>query len=176
MKSQSFEGGMPADFFALARRAALCSTSRRRARGGRAGARSPLTRLLWLGIGCALLLLAPSESRQAGPTVATASAKAKKAKKSAASAQMAKLLEAQGQGVMQCAVKQALDKGANSVNIDARVTVNNRGQVINVVVTAKVDKGDPKPVRDCIDTLIRAIKFPASEAPLTEIQRDWTIQ
>jgi hypothetical protein len=102
--------------------------------------------------------------------------KAKKAKTSAASVQTAKLLEDQGQGVMQCAVKQALDKGANKVDIVAKVTVNNRGQVVAVNVTAKADSKDHKGVRDCVDLLIRGIRFPASEAPLTEVQRDWTIQ
>ena len=102
--------------------------------------------------------------------------KAKKPKTSAASVQTAKLLEEQGQGVMQCAVKQALDKGANKVDIVAKVTVNNRGQVVGVNVTAKADNKEHKGVHDCVDALIRSIRFPASESPLTEVQRDWTIQ
>lgn len=102
--------------------------------------------------------------------------KAKKAKTSLASVQTAKLLEEQGQGVMQCAVKQALDKGANRVDITAKVTVNNRGQVVAVNVNAKADNKEHKGVHDCVDGLIRTIRFPASEAPLTEVQREWTIQ
>ena len=102
--------------------------------------------------------------------------KAKKAKTSVASAQTARLLEEQGQGVMQCAVKKALDKGSNKVDVVAKVTVNNRGQVVAVNVTAKADGKEHKDVHDCVDGLIRSIRFPASEAPLTEVQREWTIQ
>ncbi len=102
--------------------------------------------------------------------------KSKKAKTSVASVQTAKLLEEQGQGVMQCAVKQALDKGANRVDVVAKVTVNNRGQVVAVNVTAKADMKDHQGVRACVDALIRSIRFPASEAPLTEVQREWSIQ
>ena len=72
---------------------------------------------------------------------------------------MAKLLEAQGQGVMQCAVKQALDKGANKVDVTAKVTINNRAQVIDVNVKVTVDKGD------LAKTRLRADAHPAGEVP-----------
>lgn len=107
---------------------------------------------------------------------ASAKGKTKKPKTNAAAAEMARLLEAQGQGVMQCAVKQALDKGANKVDVEAKVTINNRGQVIDVKTKVVVDKGENKGVRDCVDALIRSIKFPASEAALTTLLRDWSIQ
>lgn len=132
--------------------------------------------LLCLAAAGALFVISPTDHGRPALTCASAKSKPKKAKSSPAAALMAKLLEAQGQGVMQCAVKQALDKGASKVEVDAKVTVNNRGQVIDVNVAAKVEKGDPKPVRECVDALIRALKFPASDAPLTTVQREWAIQ
>lgn len=112
------------------------------------------------------------------PTLSGSQAQAKKAKKaktSVASVQQAKRLEDQGQGVMQCAAKQAFDKGISKVEIDVSVTINNRGQVVGVVVKALGDKKAHQPLRDCIDTLLRGVQFPPGEAPLTTLQRQWEI-
>lgn len=145
----------------------------------RIDARRLAIRLLSLAAACALSLLVPLKGGPCELTAAMAKGKPKgnKGKKtSVAAVQMAKLLEAQGQGVMQCAVKQALDKGANKVDVTAKVTINNRAQVIDVNVKVTVDKGDPAGVRGCVQTLIQQVKFPASDAPLTTIERDWSIQ
>lgn len=133
-------------------------------------------RRLWLAAACALSLVVPLLGGPCGLTEAIAKGKPKGKKTSAAAVQMAKLLEAQGQGVMQCAVKQALDKGSNRVDVTAKVTINNRAQVIDVNVKVTLDKGDPAGVRGCVQTLIQQVKFPASDAPLTTIERDWSIQ
>jgi hypothetical protein len=174
MKSQNWEGGMSAVTSVPQSDTTL---SMRRTNPRRAMGLASLKKvLLWLATVGALFVISPTEHGRPELAIASAKSKPKKAKSSPAAAQMAKLLEAQGQGVMQCAVKQALDKGASKVEVDAKVTVNNRGQVIDVNVAAKVEKGDPKPVRECVDALIRALKFPASDAPLTTVQREWAIQ
>jgi hypothetical protein len=85
------------------------------------------------------------------------------------------VLLAKSNDVQDCAGKHALDKGASSVDIDTKVTINSTGQVVNVVTVVKVDKGDMRPVKECVDGLIRSIKFPPIPAPLTTIERNWNI-
>jgi hypothetical protein len=89
---------------------------------------------------------------------------------------LSNLLAEKSDGVQDCAVKQALNKGSNRVDIVTKVTINNRGQVIGLVTEVKVDKGDSSPVRDCVDKLIRSIQFPKNDAPLITIERNWSIQ
>lgn len=132
--------------------------------------------LLWVSAACALLVAAAPESGYPTMSSASAKGKSKKPKTSAAAADMARRLEEQGQGVMRCAVTHALDKGAKQVDVEAKVTINNRGQVIDVKTKVVVDRVDNPAVRGCVDELIRAIKFPASDAPLTTLIRDWSIQ
>lgn len=168
MQSQNWEGGMSLLSQVPSGRAASSSN--------RVDARRLAIRLLSLAAACAMSLAVPLNGGPCGLTAAIAKGKPKSKKTSAAAVQMAKLLEAQGQGVMQCAVKQALDKGANKVDVTAKVTINNRAQVIDVNVKVTVDKGDPAGVRGCVQTLIQQVKFPASDAPLTTIERDWSIQ
>ncbi len=140
---------------------------------------TPTWRRILGGVQLAAFLFASlSALPSSEPTLSGSLAQAKKAKKaktSAASVEQAKRLEDQGQGVMQCAVKQALDKGVAKVEVDVSVTVNNRGQVVGVVVNAQGDKKAHKALRDCIDSLLRGVQFPPSEAPLTTLQRQWEI-
>lgn len=127
---------------------------------------------LLLGLGTVVLCLGMLLSgADAGP-------KAKKKgggkKNSPLKETMSKLLEAQGQEVMKCAVNQSLDKGGKKVEVMTKVTINNRGQVIDINTIAKCDKTEHvAPVRECVDKLIKAIKFPPSESPLTTLQREW---
>lgn len=120
-----------------------------------------------------LALLAPI----LGGTGAAPLAKGKKGgKKPLAQVAMHNALVSKGDAVQDCA-KNALEvkNGARRVEISTKVTVSGRGQIIDVRTDVKVDVGDAKPVRDCVDALIRAIKFPPSEAPLVTIERSWTI-
>ena len=137
-------------------------------------------------VGAALLVTgtfptpaAPGEL--AAITSAHAAAKASKAakkrsKKLPPQAALSNLLAEKSDGVQDCAVKQALDKGSSRVDIVTKVTINNRGQVIGLVTEVKVDKGDSAPVRDCGDKLIRSIQFPKNDAPLITIERNWSVQ
>ncbi len=116
--------------------------------------------------------------------LATASKKAgaagksgKKAKKSNTSAQEAAgtaLLD-KSDGVQDCAGKFALNKGSNRVEVETKVTINSSGQVVNIATTVTLDKGDSAPVKECVDQLIKSIRFPIIQAPLTTIERTWTI-
>jgi hypothetical protein len=145
------------------------------------------SRLAAVALGCALGLLSPiglaAAADAAAPTAAkkpeaSPSKKAKKGKKAkpaTPSQQMAALLMEKTDAVQDCAGKNALDKGANRVSIDAKVTVNNRGQVIDIKTQVTIDKGDSTPVRECVETLIKNIKFPSGEAPLVTVERNWTI-
>lgn len=103
--------------------------------------------------------------------------KPKKPKVSAAGQfALSAILQNQGDAVQDCAVKHALNRGSNSVDIKAKVTINNSGQLIDLRIDVKLDKGDPAPVRECMEKLVRGLKFPKSDAPLITIERDWGIR
>ena len=111
------------------------------------------------------------------PAKAPAKGKAKAKKPTGTAAELTAMLQAKGSQVQDCAVSEALDKGANSVEIATHVTINGRGQVINIKTHVNVDKGpDGTKVRECIDDLIKKIEFPNSAAPMITIERNWTIK
>jgi len=99
-------------------------------------------------------------------------------KKSAASAQQlaGNLVMGTSDGVQNCAGK-ALDRGANKVEVYTRVTINSRGQIVVITTTVTVDRvGFSENVKQCVDGLLGQIKFPPiPQAPLTTIERSWTI-
>lgn len=142
-----------------------------RAPGSALAAVSRLRRFLALPLAAVLLvvlaasaLAAPSKGKKGG----------KKGKVTAMD--LGKTLQDKGSEVQDCAVMHALNKGANRIDIATKVTINGRGQVIDIRTVVKVDGGDGAPkVRDCIDTIIKGIKFPPIEAPLVNIERNWTI-
>ncbi len=111
------------------------------------------------------------------PAKAPAKGKAKAKKPTGTAAELTAMLQAKGSQVQDCAVSEALDKGAASVEIATHVTINGRGQVINIKTHVNVDKGpDGTKVRECIDDLIKKIEFPNSAAPMITIERHWTIK
>ena len=121
----------------------------------------------------------PAAAKAPAKTPAKAPAKGKgKAKKpTGTAAELTAMLQAKGSQVQDCAVSEALDKGAASVEIATHVTINGRGQVINIKTHVNVDKGpDGTKVRECIDDLIKKIEFPNSAAPMITIERHWTIK
>ena len=121
----------------------------------------------------------PAAASAKPPATAKAPAKGKgkgKGKPSGTAATLTELLAAKGSEVQDCAVSGALDQGASKVQIGTHVTINGKGQIINVKTTVAVDKGpDGSKVRECIDKLIRSIQFPTSAAPMITIERNWTI-
>ncbi len=119
----------------------------------------------------------PAAPAAKAPAKAPAKGKAKgKAKGGGTAAELTQMLVAKGSQVQDCAVSGALDAGASRVEIATKVTINGRGQVINITTNVKVDKGpDGSKVRECVDNLIRTIQFPASAAPMITIERNWTI-
>lgn len=133
----------------------------------------------------ALALSLPLSARAAEPTAAKAPAatgkpvakKSKgKAKGGGTAAELTQMLITKGPAVQDCAVNHGLDKGANSVAIVTKVTINGRGQVINIQTSVNVDKGEGDKVRDCVNELIKSIRFPESAAPMITIERNWTIK
>lgn len=77
--------------------------------------------------------------------------------------------------IQRCAIDNALNQGADKVEILTRVTINNKGQAVNsqVVVTVHGTGGDQ--VKGCVERVLRSIKFPKIDAPLIHIERTWTI-
>lgn len=122
---------------------------------------------------------APGEGASAGVPGVRSAAAAKKGKKKkrglATQAELSELLATKSDSVQDCTIKHALNKSANKVVVSSKVTINNRGQVIDLRTAVTVDKGESDPVRDCVDALIRSIQFPSSEAPLITIERTWTV-
>lgn len=160
------------------------------ARWRRSAAPALLSRLLPRVLGAAALLwplaAVPALAADPAPAATTASkspsaskgkgkgkSRAKKPKGTAAT--LSQMLQEKSSQVQDCAGQHALDKGANRVDIATKVTINNRGQVISINTSVHLDKGEGTPVKECIESLIRTIKFPPSEAPMITIERNWTI-
>lgn len=101
--------------------------------------------------------------------------KGKKGKSSNVGEVASRVLLDKGDAVGDCAGKYGLDKGASRVSIDTKVTIDSKGTVVNVVTTVVVDKVAAAPIKDCVDLLIKTLKFPAIPAPLTTIERNWTV-
>lgn len=136
-------------------------------------------RRLWrlVGIGASLALLCASAT--VGVSSSEAAGKGKKAPKKGPKSNVgevaSKVLLDKGDQVGDCADKYALHKGASRVSIDTKVTIDSKGTVVNVVTTVVVDKVAAAPIKECVDALIKALKFPAIPAPLTTIERNWTV-
>jgi hypothetical protein len=144
--------------------------------------RFSLARRLGVALSALALTLIASVTIAAEPAAKPAAAagkktKSKKAKRAKGTmATLSQMLTDKASLVQDCAVQHALDKGSGRVDIATKVTINNRGQVISINTNVTVDKGDgTAKVKDCIETLVRAISFPQSDAPMTVIERNWTI-
>jgi hypothetical protein len=111
------------------------------------------------------------------PLLVSPAAGAKKKKKAAAppQAQMSEALNAKRDEIQTCAIKHALERGAKSVDIVTKVTINGRGQVLDNRTTVNVNGGDGEQVRNCVEQVIKGIKFPQSGAPLVTIERNWSV-
>ena len=133
-----------------------------------------------VAISALALALTGSATHAAAPAASAAKPKAKakgKAKRAKGTiATLSQMLTEKSSQVQDCAVQNALDKGSGRVDIATKVTINNRGQVISINTNVTLDKGDGMTkVKDCIEGLVRAISFPPSDAPMTVIERNWTI-
>lgn len=110
------------------------------------------------------------------PLVWAKSKKPKKAGRGGPSEAAGQRLLEKSDGVQNCAATHGLDHGAKEVEIDTTITINSSGQVVNILTKVTVDKAERAlPVKECVDALLKGIKFPAIPAPLTTIQRTWTI-
>jgi hypothetical protein len=131
---------------------------------------------LWCGGPVAWAADAAAPAKDAGKPAAKGKGKGKsKGKKpKGTAATLSQMLTDRSSQVQDCAGK-ALDKGSDRVDIATKVTINNRGQVISLNTHVTLDKGDGDPVKQCIETLVRGIAFPPSDAPMITIERNWTI-
>ena len=84
------------------------------------------------------------------------------------------LLE-KGPAVQQCAVEHAMEKGAKKAVVSVRVTINNKGEVVDSRVTANVTDGDGSRVKSCVESVVRSARFPAVPTPLATDERSWTV-
>lgn len=84
-------------------------------------------------------------------------------------------LAEKGPAVQQCAIEHAMDKGAKKVSVSVRVTINNKGQVVDSHITANVVDGDSGKVKDCVEAVVRSARFPAISTPLATDERSWTV-
>src|SRR5437870_5388717 len=67
----------------------------------------------------------------------------------------AALLATQSDGVQRCAIEGALGKGATRVEVRARVTINQAGQVVALDVNVAATGAPGEPVKSCVERLIR---------------------
>lgn len=102
-------------------------------------------------------------------------AQGKKPPAGAKNSTLSNALREKGPAVQQCAVEHAMEKGAKKVVVSVRVTINNRGEVVDSRVTANVTDGDDSKVRACVEAVVRSAKFPALPTPLATDERSWTI-
>ena len=77
--------------------------------------------------------------------------------------------------MQQCAVEHAMDKGAKKVVVSVRVTINNKGEVVDSRINANVTDGDDSKVKECVAAVVRSAKFPAIPTPMATDERSWTI-
>ena len=109
---------------------------------------------------------------------ASAVKKPKKSKGGSSSAQQlaGNLVMGASDGVQNCAGK-ALDRGANKVEVYTKVTINSKGQIVAITTSVTVDIAKfSEDVKQCVDGHLGKIHFPPiPNAPLTTIERTWTI-
>lgn len=112
----------------------------------------------------------------APPAAAPGPAKGKKpALSGGKNATLSNALLEKGAAVQQCAIENALEKGAKKVTVSVRVTINSTGQVVDKRVTADVTEGDGAKVKSCVEDVVRTAKFPAIPTPMATDERSWTI-
>jgi hypothetical protein len=124
----------------------------------------------------ALLLLTPTLAGAAPPAKSAPSkGKGKKGPSGPKNSALSNALSDKGSGIQKCAIDFALEKGANKVTVDVHVTINRTGAVVDRTIEVTADTGDTTKVKECVETLVNAAKFPAVPTPLATAQQSWTI-
>jgi hypothetical protein len=126
--------------------------------------------VLCLGLGFAA---APGFTALAAP--AKARAKGKKAPPKTKNSALSAALDEKGAAIKQCAIDHALEKGAQKVDVDVRVTINKQGAVVDKQVTVKVAGGDDSKVKACVENAVQSAKFPQVPTPLATAERTWSV-
>lgn len=102
--------------------------------------------------------------------------KGKKAVVGSKNSALANALNDRGNQVQQCAVENGLEKGAKKADIAVRVTINNKGEVVDNHITVNLDGGgDSKKIEECVDKLVRSAKFPTITTPMATAERSWSV-
>ncbi len=118
----------------------------------------------------------PVAAKVAPTTAAPALAKGKKPPLTGGkNSTLSNALMEKGPAVQQCAVEHAMEKGAKKVVVSVRVTINNKGEVIDRRINANVTDGDDTKVKACVEAVVRTAKFPPIPTPMATDERSWTI-
>lgn len=102
-------------------------------------------------------------------------AKGKKPAPGPKNSQLSSALDEKGGQVQQCAIEHAIGKGAKKVDISVRVTINNKGTVVDSHVNVVAEGGDSGKVKECVEAVVRTAKFPAVNSPLATSERHWIL-
>ena len=86
---------------------------------------------------------------------------------------MAKSLGSKSDDIQKCAIENVPDM--DKLQILAKVAIDNTGKAIDLHVTVTGNSATLAEVKSCVESVIRGIKFPAGSAPVTFIERSWTI-
>lgn len=117
---------------------------------------------------------APGAPGKAAPAKGAA-AKGKKPPTRPTGGPVAAALKDKAAQIQECAVANALDRGAKKVEIHVRVTINSTGAVIDSQVDITADGGDSAQVKSCVETALRSAKFPPVKTPLATAEQTWTL-
>ena len=88
--------------------------------------------------------------------------------------QMAQVLDGESDHVQQCALDHAVSRGAASVEVGAKLLVNDAGQVMSCEVSVTTARGDRDALRACVERVLRAAPFPRGKTPLVDVERKWS--
>ncbi|MFO0577055.1 MAG: hypothetical protein U1A78_23875 [Polyangia bacterium] len=142
---------------------------------------------LFLCLSLAPVLAAPALAAPGAPAAPAKGAPAKGAPAKGAAAKgkkppprptggpVAAALKDKAPQIQECAVANALNKGAKKVEIHVRITINSTGAVIDSQVDINTDGGDSAQVKSCVETALRSAKFPPVKTPLATAEQTWTL-
>lgn len=88
---------------------------------------------------------------------------------------LAMALSSKAPQIQECVIANALDKGAKTVDIKVRVTVNKEGGVVNTEIQLTADGGDQAKTKSCVEDVVRTATFPPIKTQLGVAEQSWTL-
>ena len=124
------------------------------------------TRVLWMALvlgGLGFAVLPAAAKKPAKPIVADQA--------------MERLFDGAQPAIRECALSQAIYKGATAVELQAMMMISRDGSVFSAQVTAKLSPSErapsPTPLQECVGAALRKMKFPASNDTFRKLLRTW---